>query len=826
MISEKSLSQRMTTTSLNSSDHPNLSFIYPLMISGMSLIKIIPNILQMTPPSVDVEQFLQPFMFLTKQYRLVPDLALFKCWSPAPRPPLKRLLIDRHMISSNTGEPLKAVNDTQHQYWTCPSKGGVLTVTFDRPTSVASVNIAWAPLQPASSSSLTCSAPRKLHVLVRRFPGSPLELLSTIDVDEERKRTRSWVHEYKIGGCETIFALHLQPEGLSQFNQSTSDPIKVYNISVFSEDSDATWVNTMSLVQDYQQILYTFHNFDCLEVDMYSTLFTLPRVTGSLLSLLDLLLHFDDLNASLKLRSDVQRFFSVWTSIHHLLAAVQKTHCLLQEGIMSSITSQESTKNLTKEITFDENAKSPDMIISEEGRLITCNSGGNSYGLIDCEMENGVWEWEITITRDNHGDETSCLGVARRPVTNCNYDTTSDMWLIRCYNGDTYHCGRLPKKRSIPQIHPNDICKFTFDCDTRTLSLMVNDIDIGVIFDNLDSGISPAVSFYGSGKSIKLLSIKQIRNTNCLDGINLADLSTIPDTPSVEHLMTSKFDIVAEILHRISELVKLHLVIFGADKTKGNLESTLEYPFAIQVCYEVFESILALLQKSYQSNDIRTMISLLIILKGQFACLTRADVDPSVAGFGISGLHTNSNNVLHLGHSLLSSLMNHSDSQLKIVAAETFSQGIQFFLPDTSQKLKFTVDTVANIYPLHSSESELAQFIVLKTMIKKLAHCGEVLKMINSFYRLPNDENLVPRLINFCLQLTVDITLLDSNGTSSLLNSNDFRESLYKLISTYQEQLLVDIISEDPPHGALFLCTDYFKNLCLKVDTLLDHFEQ
>jgi hypothetical protein len=838
---ENILNQRLTVESLNSSDHPQLSFIAPLMKSGISLIEMIPLILPATQTNDQRDLLVTPFKVLCQQYLLISDLYLFNCWSPTPRPPLKKLKIERRMISANFGDPFRVLKETNHQYWTCSSKGGGLSVQFDLPTIIVSVSISWAP--PHTSSSLTSGAPQKLHILVRRGRnGSPLEHIRTVDVDEERKKSRSWNHEYHLGACTDVVAILLRPEGISQYNQSTTDPIKIYNMAIFSEDPDATWIDTMSLVQQFHEVLCSLKSFRIIEKEMYSTLFTLPRITGSLLLILDLLHFLQDNNPLADLKGDQVHYDGVWSCVHQLLSAIQKVHLQLQENLIDAISTQETSQNLTKIIVFDENAKSPDMTISDGGRVITCNSGGSSYGLVDCEMEKGIWEWEMSITKDNHGDETSCLGVARRPVSNCSYDTTPDMWLIRCYNGDTYHCGRLPKKRSIPQIHPNDICKFRFDSEARTLALCVNDLDVGVIFDNLDVGISPAVSFYGSGKSIKLLSIRQVQNSRCYDGIHSSDLSPVTPLPPIDQLQTPNYNIVTGILSHISELVTLHLLIFGAsaDDPKANNDSipTLDYPFAIQVSQDVFKKILSLLQHFAQSDDTATMISLLNILKGQFACLAKSNIDPSTVGFGQTASQQARHDLVDLGHTILNELMKHSHPQLKIIAAETFSQGIQFFLSTTSQQLSFAVDLISEIYPLplqlelSSSHFEVSQFIVLKTIIKQLSNCREILKMINSCYHsTEGSSHLVSKLINFCLHLTVDIHHLDPSSRIFFLSAPDFQASLYKLISSYQEQLLVDVLSNDSfSHGATIststeLCASYLRNLFLNVDRLLDQYE-
>ena len=80
------------------------------------------------------------------------------------------------------------------------------------------------------------------------------------------------------------------------------------------------------------------------------------------------------------------------------------------------------------------------------------------------------------------------------------------MWLVRCYNGKLYHHDETGKNRysnrglNIPAIHMNDVCRFTYECSRRTVSLRVNQTDLGVIFRDVPDGVAPVVTFYGTGR--------------------------------------------------------------------------------------------------------------------------------------------------------------------------------------------------------------------------------------------------------------------------------------------------------------------------------------
>ena len=48
---------------------------------------------------------------------------------------------------------------------------------------------------------------------------------------------------------------------------------------------------------------------------------------------------------------------------------------------------------------------------------------------------------QYLITKDVKGNEGTCIGVCQHPLTNSDYQITSDMWLYRGYNGRLYNNG-------------------------------------------------------------------------------------------------------------------------------------------------------------------------------------------------------------------------------------------------------------------------------------------------------------------------------------------------------------------------------------------------
>merc|ERR1719399_1462081 len=82
-------------------------------------------------------------------------------------------------------------------------------------------------------------------------------------------------------------------------------------------------------------------------------------------------------------------------------------------------------------------------------------------------------------------------------------DSSSDMWMLRGYNGACYHGGSTVK--TIGKVEPGAHVHITYDAGAGTISYRINDTDHGVVFRGVPSGVRPAVSFYGSGRAVRVI---------------------------------------------------------------------------------------------------------------------------------------------------------------------------------------------------------------------------------------------------------------------------------------------------------------------------------
>lgn len=80
---------------------------------------------------------------------------------------------------------------------------------------------------------------------------------------------------------------------------------------------------------------------------------------------------------------------------------------------------------------------------------------------------------QFSISKENRGNEGTCIGVSRWPVRDHNHHTTTDMWLYRAYSGNLYHGGELI--RTLPSFTQGDTITCILDMEAHTISFAKND---------------------------------------------------------------------------------------------------------------------------------------------------------------------------------------------------------------------------------------------------------------------------------------------------------------------------------------------------------------
>jgi hypothetical protein len=554
----------------------------------------------------------------------------------------------------------------------------------------------------------------------------------------------------------------------------------------------------------------------------------LTRASGSLEMLLSLVKFLRAKNLDEVIRKSAPE------SMHMLLRSMQQEIAVVEVAAGTEVQGEQVLTN----VVFDDVDKSPEAEVSEGGMMIGSSSGGNSYGMLNCTMDSGVWEWEFTLVRENNGDETTCLGVATRPVTNWNYDVTPDMWLVRCYNGELYHSGRQ-SRRTIPNIHPSDICRFTYDATNLTLSLAVNGTDHGILFENIPHGVAPAVAFYGGGKTVRVLNI---RRTGLVSSDKLP--STVKDIgfddiygtsfTAAEISSPSSNQSLSEIDYRPSQLLlekaaaiaQLHCASFYKAlnfDTLGAAELTakkrdLEYPYGIQVHATLFESVIELLDTcdANQPTDVELIGPTLSLIEAQFACLASTRVNPSQLGLGATK-EKSCNKVLSILASKLRALTKSDNELIRRLASRAFSAGIPYFFPFIAGRIEFGFSKIRDLLSSSSSSvtTDASKSIVFSAILRRLARQSEIMEMLQLFKTDAVWRAHILEFIYSLLDVAADYTEFSVLGTSPhqdtvgsvLMSSVVLTSDVFTILKRFQEQISYDLITTDIDSSYNYECT-------------------
>ncbi|XP_030623810.1 probable E3 ubiquitin-protein ligase HERC1 [Chanos chanos] len=139
----------------------------------------------------------------------------------------------------------------------------------------------------------------------------------------------------------------------------------------------------------------------------------------------------------------------------------------------------------------------------ESGNVLSHGSGGKGYGLATTAITSGCFIWKFYITKENKGNEGTCIGVSRWPIRDYNHRTTTDMWLYRAYSGSLYHGGELG--RALPSFTQGDTITCILDMEARTISFAKNNREPKLAFEGVDATeLYPCVLFYSSNPGEKV----------------------------------------------------------------------------------------------------------------------------------------------------------------------------------------------------------------------------------------------------------------------------------------------------------------------------------
>lgn len=70
--------------------------------------------------------------------------------------------------------------------------------------------------------------------------------------------------------------------------------------------------------------------------------------------------------------------------------------------------------------------------IEGDGNIALSRSSG-TVAALDYGITEGKLIWEFHLDQDDEESQCSCFGIAKQPVTNCNYESSPHLWMWRAY---------------------------------------------------------------------------------------------------------------------------------------------------------------------------------------------------------------------------------------------------------------------------------------------------------------------------------------------------------------------------------------------------------
>ena len=113
--------------------------------------------------------------------------------------------------------------------------------------------------------------------------------------------------------------------------------------------------------------------------------------------------------------------------------------------------------------------------------------------------------YTFLITQDVSNDESCCVGLGTLPRASDSYNSSGNLCMYRCYNGNVYVRGNQVRGTSREKVHPGDLVEIEVEGVKATVK--VNGNNQGEVFGDLDveKAVFPAVAFYGGNRTIKFV---------------------------------------------------------------------------------------------------------------------------------------------------------------------------------------------------------------------------------------------------------------------------------------------------------------------------------
>lgn len=177
----------------------------------------------------------------------------------------------------------------------------------------------------------------------------------------------------------------------------------------------------------------------------------------------------------------------------------------------------------------------------ENNTVVESTSGSHAVCLLTHGgFTTGKARWEFRLEEDTNS-QCVCFGAAIKPVRNCNYEKSKELWMYRAYNGYRYTLGAC-NSSTMAKVNKGDTIRLELDMDEGTMRVVVNEADQGVCFTGMQGyEVWPAIQFYSSGRIVRVLKLEGPRSLEgpVVDRSYLCD--QIETSVSVGHGMFGKY---------------------------------------------------------------------------------------------------------------------------------------------------------------------------------------------------------------------------------------------------------------------------------------------
>ena len=142
--------------------------------------------------------------------------------------------------------------------------------------------------------------------------------------------------------------------------------------------------------------------------------------------------------------------------------------------------------------------------VCDEGREVASTTSVHTSCYVTPAIPaDGRYTVTFKISQDVSNDESCCLGLGTLPRISCSYNSSSNLYMYRCYNGNLYSKGTQVRGSSREKVHPGD--SVDMEVFNGKCEFSVNGESQRGCFEELPEKIYAAVAFYGGNRKVRFV---------------------------------------------------------------------------------------------------------------------------------------------------------------------------------------------------------------------------------------------------------------------------------------------------------------------------------